>query len=192
MSNSYSSTQHFCCFFVPIQCIHSCICACNVNSATRDAASFRVSWPSLHFFIHLNTSPTTSTLLVVTKPAIVTTSGAPRASLTEEAAGPFRIPDLPSQLVELVLEKLAEQDPSMILNVRHVSRAFSHYSLVAFDNGSFRCDTKVLDAARCGSRYIFTRCAIRILDLQNSQVNRASKPRPCNATRVPAPVGAST
>jgi hypothetical protein len=68
---------------------------------------------------------------------MVLTRGKARAALTKKADQPFRILDLPPELVEQVFEHVKEDQPYKLLQIRLVCRAFRHHSLVAFGTAYF-------------------------------------------------------
>jgi hypothetical protein len=68
---------------------------------------------------------------------MVLTRGRARAARAKAIEGPFRILDLPPELVEGIFEHLTDYDPDTLLEVRKVCRAFKDHSLVAFGTTFF-------------------------------------------------------
>jgi hypothetical protein len=68
---------------------------------------------------------------------MVLTRRAARASLAAETAKPFRVLDLPPELVAQIFGAVAKENRSMLVVVRQVCRAFKDNSLVAFGTSFF-------------------------------------------------------
>jgi hypothetical protein len=60
-----------------------------------------------------------------------------RVQRRADANAPFRVLDLPPELLENVFDQLAEVDPAALLPSRYVCRAFRDHSLVAFGTQYF-------------------------------------------------------
>jgi len=68
---------------------------------------------------------------------MVVTRARNRAARIKAEEGPFRILDLPPELVELVFEQLAERSPHTLLDARRACRTFQAHSIVAFGTTYF-------------------------------------------------------
>jgi hypothetical protein len=69
---------------------------------------------------------------------MVLTLGTTRAAHAKEADRPFRILDLPRELVQAVFAHFSESHEHILLRVREVCRAFKDHSLVAFGTTFFQ------------------------------------------------------
>jgi hypothetical protein len=68
---------------------------------------------------------------------MVLTRGGARAARAKEKDRPFRILDLPSELVQLIFDNFTEDCSVSLLDIRRVCRAFRDNSLIAFGTSFF-------------------------------------------------------